>query len=341
MNNKHNFYFNSINIEKFGRLKNVNIDKTDKFNFIYSVAGFGKSTFLTAIETMALPVSKCRIYNHFKEKYGNEAFSKFEDFFVRSGSVELNWNAGDIDFTDRLLGYFDEAEEFCGYGNYQFSNDLLNIKKYDCFEVAFRSDSPPFPECESFSGCSCELYDCYDAKNKKHSFSKSDNPYAKDCLIDFIAMLENDIKDVDFVGGEAFLITKDGQIIPAESFGDLICGAVMLYGFLSSCSADVILIDNFDCMLNSVISEAYIKMFLGTVSKMKNKSAQFFITVSDICTLKIFFDTMYRNLKLDELTFTPLDRIAERLISENKLCSKFVYDEKTGKYGELNEDITD
>lgn len=329
MINDTNFFFEDIHIEKFGKLENITLKNAKKLNFICSGINSGKTTFLEALKVMLLPLSECRVYNYYNKKYGKKGYSYFKQFFSLSTRTELSWTAQNVKFYDRLIGGFDTDGKFSGYGYYQLVNDKLKIKKFDGTALNFGKQQPAFSNIWDFSGNNYNFYDCLSFKDGT-DFLDDENSYMKDYIIDFISLYNEDITDIFVKDGIIYVMSDERGAIPAYVLGDFIYSAIVFYKFIAGCREKVILIDNFDCMLNSISSEAYIEMFLGIIDKLSERDVQFFITVKDAKTLKIFFDILYRNKRHSQMAFVCLDKKLEKEISDN-----LQYAEKE------NENITD
>ena len=329
MINDTNFFFEDIHIEKFGKLENITLKNARKYNFIYSGINSGKTTFLEAVKVMLLPLSECRVYNYYNKKYCEKGYFYFKQFFSISTRTEISWTAQDIKFYDRLIGGFDTDGRFSGYGYYQLVNDKLKIKKFDGTALNFGEEGTAFLDIWNFSGSNYNFYDCLRHKEAT-DFLDDENSYIKDYIIDFISLYNEDITDIFVEDGIIYVMSDEKGEIPAYILGDFIYSAIVFYKFIAGCREKVVLIDNFDCMLNGVSSEAYIEMFLGIVDKLSKENVQFFITVKDAKTLKIFFDILYRNKRHSQMTLTCLDKKSQKEISDN-----LEYAEKE------NENITD
>ncbi len=314
MINDTNLYFDSIHIEKFGNLQNVCLEKARKFNFIYSGINSGKTTFLEAVKVMLCPVSECRIFNYYKQKYDRKGYFYFKNFLSFSGRTELFWSAQDLKFYDRLIGSFNN-DKFAGYGYYQFGNDNLKIKKFDGTVFNFGDEQTAFSEIGTFTGKEYSFYDCLSWKSKT-DFSDDGNPYMKDYILDFMGMYNEDVTDISLKDGIFYVKNNKSGEMPAYNLGDFIYSAIVFYKFIAGCKSSVILIDNFDCMLNSLCTEAYVEMFLGIVNKLSDKNAQFFITVKDVRTLESFLNALYRNKRQEEMSLICLDKKSKKELSE-------------------------
>ena len=316
MINDTNFFFEDIHIEKFGKLENISLKNARKLNFIYSGINGGKTTFLEALKVMLLPLSKCRVYNHYNKKYCEKGYFNFRQFFSFSTKTEISWTAQNIKFYDRLIGGFDGDGKFSGYGYYQFFNDNLKIKKFGGTALNFSEEQPEFSDIWDFSGNNYNFYDCLNFKDST-AFIDDENSYMKDYIIDFISLYSEDITDIFVKDGIIYVMSDEKGEIPAYVLGDFIYSAIVFYKFIAGCSEKVVLIDNFDCMLNSISDKAYIEMFLGIIDKISKKDVQFFITVKDAKTLKIFFDILHRNKRHSQMSYVCLDKRAQKEISYN------------------------
>lgn len=313
MINDTNFFFEDIHIEKFGKLEKISLKNARKLNFIYSGINGGKTTFLEAVKVMLLPLSECRVYNYYNKKHCEKGYFYFKQFFGFSTKTEISWTAQNIKFYDRLIGGFDTDGKFLGYGYYQFVNDNLKIKKFDGTALNFGKQQPAFSDIWNYSGNKCDFYDCLCYKENTNFFD-DENSYMKDYIIDFISLYNEDITDIFVKDGIIYVMSDEKGEIPAYVLGDFIYSAIVFYKFIAGCREKVILIDNFDSMLNGISDIAYIEMFLGIIEKLPEKNVQFFITVKDAKTLKIFFDILHRNKRRSQMSYICLDKKSQKEI---------------------------
>ncbi len=311
MTYEQNYFFESIHIKAFGRLKDIKLDKAGKINLIRCDGNFGKTSFLEAVGIMARPLEVCRCYNHFFEKHGDNAPKYLKRLFIPSDRVELCWTAKELEFFDRLLGIVEENGDFEGYGYYQLKNDKLGIKRFEGNGITIENGCSPFPVIADFTGARCGFYDCL-SWDKLTEFKESENMLLKDYVIDLICCYNEDITDIFLKDNELYVNSDVYGEIPARLLGSFLYSCIVFYKILEMNTDEVFLIDNFDCMLCDSNTAVYVEMFLGLIHMLEsfqNTDRQFFITVKNEKTVNAFSEIMNRNKQQDKLTVTVLDKI--------------------------------
>ena len=301
-------FFDKIHINSFKGLKNVELEKVRDLNLIFSYGNFGKTSFLEALKIMAEPLSLCRSYNYFLKKYDKKAFSLYKSLFFKNKKAEFSWSVNGIDFYDRLIGDISEDGIFEGYQFYQFGSELFGIKDIFGKEIAVSENQPLFEVKEDFGEIDWNYYDCLLWNEEKNFSGFKDNDF-KQYILNFIKYYNEDVTNIFVDNHKNIMVnTKNEGYIPAKNLGSFLYSAAVMHKFLENCDNSVLLIDNFDFMLNEKCAEEYINTFLGSVEE---KNCLKFVVLKTDFALRAFIDILSRNRRLSNLTLTILDKNEE------------------------------
>lgn len=322
-------FFDKIHINSFKGLKNVELKEARDINLIFSYGNFGKTSFLEALKIMAEPLSLCRSYNYFLKEYGKNTFSLYKDLFKKDKKTEFSWAVNGLDFYDRLIGDFSEEGKFEGYQFYQFGSEFFGMKDVFGKEITISENQPFFETKGDFGKINCNFYDCllWHAENNFSGFKDND---FKGYILNFIRYYNEDVTNIFVDNHKRIMVnTKNEGYIPARNLGSFLYSASVMHKFLENCDDTVILIDNFDFMLNEKCAEEYINTFLGSVEE---KKCQLYITIKTKFALNAFMKILERNRRQSKFTLTILDKNEEtaRFFSKFFLGEEVLY--KNGEF---------